>query len=229
MSKSRFPSVFLNYLEYFINTYLSEVKGLSPNTVISYKTTFRLLIMFMYTKKNINADKIFFQNLTFNLILEFLEWIETERKCSVSTRNQRLAALSSFSIYAQNKDFDAASTFRNALMRIPVKKTIKRERSSFTVEEVKIILNMPKHNNKIEIRNTVLLSLMYATGARAQEMCDLTVKNIRFSDTKTTIDLTGKGKKTRKVSIPKHCAEMLKKYLNRRLDENVNRNEGVYN
>jgi len=213
MRRVNCPSVFLNHLEYFINTYLSEVKGLSSNTVTSYKTAFKLLIMFMYTKKNISADRITFQNLTLDIIIEFLEWIEIERQCSISTRNQRLAALSSFAVYAQNTDFDAASTFRSALMRIPVKKTTKKRRVAFTTEEVKIILRMPSQNNETELRNTVLLSLMYATGARAQEICDLIVQNIRFVDSQTTINLIGKGKKARKVRIPDGCANMLKKYL----------------
>lgn len=216
MRRKNESSVFLGHLEYFVNTYLLESKGLSPNTVLSYKTTFMLLITFMYSIKGIEADKITFQSLTADIISDFLNWLENERNCSASTKNQRLSALYSFSTYAQNRDFDAASAFRNSVIKIPSKKSPKKKRVAFTVEEVKIIMSMPDQNKETGLRDTVLLIIMYATGARAQEMCDLIVRKIQFRDTNTTIDIVGKGRKARRVRIPDHCAQMLKKYLVRR-------------
>ena len=54
---------------------------------------------------------------------------------------------------------------------------------------------------------------MYATGTRAQEACDLTVKSVNFRSTGTTIDIVGKGSKARRIRIPDTCASMLKKYI----------------
>lgn len=220
MSKRKEPSVFLNHLEYFINTYMPDTKGLSKNTITSYKTTFMLLITFMYTAKGIAADEITFQCLDVIVISEFLSWLEKERTCSASTKNQRLAALYTFSEYAQNRDFDAASMFRSAVIRIPSKKTPKKKRIAFTVDELKLLLDLPGQDSEITLRDTVLLSLMYATGARAQEICDLTVCKIHFHDINTTIDILGKGMKARRVRIPNYCAQMLKKYLLHRKIEN---------
>jgi integrase/recombinase XerD len=62
----------------------------------------------------------------------------------------------------------------------------------------------------------VLLSFMYATGTRAQEVCDLTVKSVNFRSTGTTIDIVGKGSKARRIRIPDTCASMLKKYIKHR-------------
>lgn len=224
MSRRKGTSGFLEHLEYFLNTFMTELKGLSINTVQSYKTTFMLLIRFMYTVKGISADKITFRNMDTNTLYGFLEWLETERHCSASTTNQRLAALYSFSEYAQNRDFEAASSFRGSVVRIPIKKTQKTKRIAFTTEEVKILLRMPGQHSEITLRDTILLSLMYATGARAQEICDLTVRKINFSTTNTTIDIIGKGRKARRVRIPDHCAIMLKKYLiHRKIDNQPDR------
>ncbi|MEQ8156862.1 MAG: tyrosine-type recombinase/integrase [Clostridiaceae bacterium] len=213
MRRKNEASVFLGHIEYFINTYLTETKGLSPNTVLSYKTTFKLLITFMYSVKRVDADQITFQNLTVDIITDFLNWMENERNCSASTKNQRLSALYSFSEYAQNRDFDAASVFRSAVIKIPTKNAPMKKRIAFTVEEVRIILSIPDQNKETGLRDIVLLSLMYATGARAQEMCDLFVRKIQFRNTNTTIDIVGKGRKARRVRIPDQCAVMLKKYL----------------
>ena len=224
MSRRKETSEFLKYLEYFLNTFMIEVKGLSANTVKSYKTTFMLLIKFMYTVNGISADKITFRNMDTNMLYGFLEWLETERHCSASTKNQRLAALYSFSEYAQNRDFDAAASFRGSVIRIPIKKTPKKKRVAFTSEEVVIFLRMPGQNNEITLRDTILLSLMYATGARAQEICDLLVRKVNFRTTNTTIDIIGKGRKSRRVRIPDHCALMLEKYLiHRNIDNQPDR------
>ena len=49
MRKAKTSSLFLKHLEYYVNTYMTEARGLSINTVSSYKTTFKLLIKYMYT------------------------------------------------------------------------------------------------------------------------------------------------------------------------------------
>ena len=216
MRKQKTPSIFMKYLEYYVNTYMPEARGLSKNTINSYKTTFTLLIKYMYSVKNTKADEITFDCLDVNTLSDFMSWLENERKCSVTTRNQRLAALYSFSEYAQNYDFDAASTFRSAVLRIPSKKAPKKRRVGFTTDEVKILLALPDQKSETGLRDMVLLSFMYATGTRAQEVCDLTVKSVNFRSTGTTIDIVGKGSKARRIRIPDPCASMLRKYIRHR-------------
>lgn len=70
--------------------------GLSPNTIRSYKHSFRLLFQYIYQVQKKNADEILFRDLDYETIDGFLKWIETERGCSASTRNLRLSALASF-------------------------------------------------------------------------------------------------------------------------------------
>ena len=224
MRKKRTESVFLRLLEHFLETYMPDAKGLSKNTVISYKAAFRLLIQFFYEKKRISATDITFEMLTAELINEFLDWIETDRNCSVSTRNQRLAALYAFSEYAQNRDFDAATSFRMEIIKIPMKKAHGKERAFFTSSEIQILLAMPNSQTKIGMRDRVLLSVMYASGARAQEICDLRARDIRFGDDKAVLHIVGKGRKVRQVQIGEKPASMLKSYLKHKgITENSDR------
>lgn len=152
------PSKFLELLDSFITSYMPCSVGASPNTVTSYKYAFRLLLEFMYSKKGIPADKIAFEQLALDTMTEFLDWIEKERGCSASTKNQRLSAIISFSKYAQNRDFDAASIFRSGVIKIPMKKAQKKKRAMLSVQEVSILLRLPGENNEIGLRNKVLLS-----------------------------------------------------------------------
>jgi site-specific recombinase XerD len=209
-------SGFLNLLDAFVNTYLPSSVGASPNTVKSYKYAFRLLIEFMYKEKGIAADKISFDRLDYITLTDFFTWIESVRGCTASTKNQRLSAISSFSAYAQNRDFDAASIFRNSVNKIPVKKTRHKQRVILSRQEVTILLALPNENREIGIRDKTLLSLMYASGTRAQEICDLTVGNLQFHQKGAALNINGKGRKSRRIGIPNAGALMLKQYIEHR-------------
>lgn len=210
------PSKFLQLLDGYVTSYMPCSVGASPHTVTSYKYAFRLLIEFMYSGKGIQADKITFEQLDYNTLMEFLDWIEKDRGCSTSTKNQRLSAIVSFSEYAQNRDFGAASVFRNSVIRIPMKKARKKQRAVFSVQEVSTMLRLPNDRQEIGRRDKVLLSLMYASGARAQEICDLTVGNVQFNPKGATLNINGKGGKARRIGISGICARILQQYINHR-------------
>ncbi len=210
------PSKFLELLNSYLTNYMPCSVGASPNTVTSYKYAFRLLLEFMYSTKGIPADEIAFEQLDFDTLTEFLDWIEKDRGCSASTKNQRLSAIISFSEYAQNRDFVAASVFRRGVIKIPMKKVQKKQRAVLSVQEVSILLRFPNDSKDIGLRDKVLLSLMYASGARAQEICDLTVGSIQFNMKGATLNIKGKGGKSRRIGIPDNCAKMLQKYISHR-------------
>lgn len=54
---------------------------------------------------------------------------------------------------------------------------------------------------------------MYASGMRAQEVCDLTVGDIQFFPDRAGINVHGKGQKVRRIGIPADAADMLRKYI----------------
>lgn len=151
--------------------------GLSPNTVRSYKHSFRLLFQYIHQVKKKEAGEILFRDLDYETVDGFLRWIETERGCSVSTRNLRLSALASFAAYAQNRNFEATTVFANAVRRVPVKKKAIQPRTIFTLSEVSVLLWLPDPEKRLGFRDQVLLNLMYASGARTQEICDLKVRD----------------------------------------------------
>ena len=75
------------------------------------------------------------------------------------------------------------------------------------------MLSFPNAKNAIGKRNRTLLCFMYASGARAQEVCDLTVGDVTFFTDKATVKLLGKGRKVRTISISSDAAAILKGYL----------------
>jgi len=111
-------SDFMALLESFFMEYMPYSAGLSKNTILSYKNTFRLLMEYLYSEKGIEAHKITFEPLDYDTINAFLLWLENRRKCSAATRNIRRAALSSFALYAQNRNFEAATVFMNSVKKV---------------------------------------------------------------------------------------------------------------
>ena len=211
---------FIDYLECYFNSYLPIAKGLSKSTISSYKTTFRLLMEYLYVVDDMTSDRITFDTLDDKRITDFLNWLETERKCGIATRNQRLSAIVAFSIYVQNRDLTAA-TFRNNVLKVPKKKAPRQGRSCFTRDEIKILLSLPVLGTEIGLRDRTILCFMYASGTRAQEVCDLTVGDIQFYPDRAGINIHGKGQKMRRIGIPTEASNILCKYIKHRgiLDE----------
>lgn len=212
---------FLDILQDFVDSYLPLEKGCSSKTVESYKTTYRLLLDYLYNQKNLSAGQVTFDKLDYGTISGFLDWLQDERKCSARTRNQRLAALNSFAKYAMNINLEAAF-LRNTLGKIPRKKTQAGIMPVFTLEEVRILMAMPNDHTEIGRRDKVLLSTMYGTGARCDETCHLKVRNIQFGNGGGAhVDIiNGKGGKSRSVWISEPCARIIKGYIHYRRLEN---------
>jgi len=143
----------------------------------------------------------------------WLDWLCAERNCSAKTRNHRLSALITFAKFAIHNDFEGSLTFCSEVQHLPRKKETKRKEAvHFTKDEMSILLRLPSSNTKIGKRDKTILSTLYASGARAQELCDITVGDIRFGAT-TTLTLHGKGDKTRTIVIPEQCSLLLKSYM----------------
>lgn len=171
-------NVFLGVLSDYLSKYITVTKGLSQNTIRSYTYTFQLLFVFLKETRALDPEKIDFSILGQDTLESFLAWTENVRGCGTSTRNQKLSGLSAFAKYAVNREPALAAGFYNAVNGIPKKKTTKTIPVYFTKEEISILLRLPAGNGRIEHRNRTLLSVLYATGARAQEICDIRVGDI---------------------------------------------------
>lgn len=202
---------FAVHLSYFVNNHLAGQRNLSSNTVASYCTTFKLLLIYIAETYNIQAEKIQLSDVSSELVENFLIWLETKRNNSISTLNQRLAAIHAFFKYLMY-EIPGELFHCQQILAIPFKKQRKPIVQHFSKEALKILLNQPNPNTKYGFRDMVLLSTMYDTGARVQEIINLKVSDIRL-DAPPVITLTGKGNKSRCVPILSGTAELLKQYL----------------
>jgi site-specific recombinase XerD len=204
-------TAFAKHLQDYFEVYLPQVKGFSCNTVSSYQDSFRLLFEYFEKCRRIKPYLLDYKYFSGVAIEEFLGWLESERNYCPSSRNQRLAAVSSFFKFASRKSIDALSICSQVL-DIPAKKATRKPLSYFSLEEMQILLQMPNPQKNLERRDLVLLSLLYDSGARAQELCDLTVGDIRFGKP-TMLHLQGKGGKARVVPILDRPTKLVRQYI----------------
>ncbi|MEI6949751.1 site-specific integrase [Paraflavisolibacter sp. H34] len=205
------PTDFAKYISDFLSRYLPDEKGASVHTIASYRDTFVLLLTFVQEEKHIKIEKLTLQKVQKETILEFLDWVEKKRKCSHSTRNSRLAAIHSFYRYLQSECLDYIHECQK-ILSIKFKKTPQQSISYLTIEGMKLLLAQPDTTTSKGRRDLTLLALMYDSGARVQEIIDLTPSMLRL-DNPPTIKIIGKGNKTRLVPMLDAQTDHLKNYL----------------
>jgi integrase/recombinase XerD len=137
--------------------------------------------------------------------------LEASRHNTIPTRNQRLAAISSFYRWMQTQDPTQLLCCQN-ILAIPAKKHAQPAVNHLTVEQTRRLLAQPDRSTRRGRRDATLLATLYDTAARVQELADLTVRDIRL-EPPTLIALTGKGGKTRHVPLGDNTAALLTAYL----------------
>ncbi len=205
------PTDFARYLTEFFTTYLSGQKNASKNTIYAYRDTFKLLLKYCQDKRGIAIERITLNSLTAELITGFLTWLEMDRKCSVSTRNLRLASIHSFFRYVQGEDPAGIYHFQQVIS-IPIKKAEKKLIEHLSPESMKHLLEQPDKGSAKGRRDLTLLSVLYDTGARVQELIDIKVCDLTL-ESPSVVELTGKGNKVRRVPLMKNTVALLQAYL----------------
>lgn len=205
------PTDLAKYMQKYLAEYLPVTRGLSTNTIASRRDTFTLLFEYLKVKKQLSPDKANIRDLDIDTINGFLNWLESERHSSTSTRNLRLTSLKTFFKYIQNVTPDYIYQCQ-LISDIPLKKVPEESVSYMTLDGIKVLLESIATNTSTGFRDLVMLSVMYDCGARVQEIADLCVGDVRLQKPET-IRLTGKGRKTRVVPLMSPTVKILNRYI----------------
>jgi integrase/recombinase XerD len=202
---------FAKALTRFLMEFLPGQRNVSPNTIKSYRDAFKQYLMFMQEKQGIKPEKISFASVSTFSIKNFLHWLETSKKVSISTRNQRLAAVHSFFRYAQ-AEYPEILFESQKVLGIPFKKKQQQTIPHLTMNQLAYLFEQPDTTTKKGRRDLALMVILYDSGARVQELIDLKVYQVRLAQP-ATITLTGKGNKQRIVPILAKTRAILEGYM----------------
>lgn len=205
------PTCFARYMSKYLTEYLPGIQGVSYNTIASKRDAYILLLKYLDDTQNIKAEDVDIPLLTRETIIKYLEWLEKSRGSSVSTRNIRLAAIKSLFSYIQTQTPDYIYQCQQ-ILSIPRKKEPGHTLEYLTIEGIKSVLDAVETSSRTGFRDLTLLSLMYDSAARVQEIADLSVNDFRV-EKPSTLRLTGKGSKTRIVPLMSTTSDLVSKYI----------------
>lgn len=203
--------IFLKQLADYFDVYLPNVRRASNNTIAAYGYSFSIFFEFLYETKGIPHSSVTYKLLTPVLFDEFILWMTNTRKYSAASVRQRMTAISSFLKYASQRKMAALKPYTSATSAERPNDP-QEEFPYFTIDEIQIILSLPNPQKYLGARDLVFLSVLYDSAARAQEICDLRVGDIRFGPP-LKLKIHGKGKKEREVPISDEVASLLKYHL----------------
>ena len=198
-------------LRRFLTGHLAGLRGCSPNTIVSYRDAFKLLICYFRDQRHIPPERLTLELIDAAAITGFLDWLRVSRENSASTCNQRLAAIDSFFSWMQSQD-PARMACCQDILAIPASKHDRPAIDHLTIAQTRELLALPDRSTRNGRRDATLLASLYDTAARVQELADLTVRDIRL-DHPAMAALTGKGRKSRHVPIDANTTALLAAYL----------------
>ena len=192
-------------IERFFTERLIRQRNVSPNTIASYRDTFRLLFTFAQARLRKPPSELTLDDLDAPFIGAFLADLETKRGAGVTTRNLRLTAVRSFFRFVSFEE-PAHSALIQRVLAIPSKRHDKREVSFLTRPEIEAILGSPDRTTWLGRRDYTLLLLAVQTGLRLSELIGLNRDAIHLG-VGAHVRCVGKGRKERCTPLSTPCSE----------------------
>lgn len=207
MKKADFPKAVSD----FLSIYLPSQRNFSKNTISSYCDTIKLLLRYCVEEQGYAIERLTLKQINRAFVLSFLTWLEKERHSSVSTLNQRLACIHTFFRFVQ-MSYPEVLEQSQQILSIPFRKKPVPAVGYLNSDDIKILLSQPDRHTRNGRRDLTLLSLLYDSGARVQELADLTVASVRL-EAPAQVTLLGKGNRAHVVPLMKNTVQLLQGYL----------------
>lgn len=206
------PTDFAHALSGYFFEYLPIQKGLSENTINSYRDSMSIFLSYCEKERHLKREKIEIKDLDRELVEGFLNWLEQQKGNSTATRNQRRIALNSFFKYLQYESPEHVLLCQT-ICSIPKKKHRKQTIQHLSVDGIKAVLEQPNQKSHSGRRDFAILCLMYESGARISEIADLRIADLCLDKKCARVRLHGKGKKVRTVPLISNISSILQIYL----------------
>lgn len=186
-------------------------RNFSVNTQRSYRDAIRLLFHFVAERHSTDPTRVTVEQLDADVVRAFLTHLEDERGNSVTTRNQRLAALHSLFRFI-GRQVPELVHHATQIQAIAVRRTSTPVMAYLDKCEMDALLAIPDRARALGRRDYALLLFLYNTGARASEAAQLAVADLAL-DAPPSVRLHGKGRKIRVCPLWPHTAEILRDLL----------------
>ena len=206
---SKTSKILADLVESFFRSRLAMQQHASPATIAAYRDSIRLLLVFASNKLGKTPSRLTLPNLDRDLILAFLEHLETQRCNSVRTRNIRLTAVRSFFQHVVYSDPEWMGIAQR-ILSTPKKRTKRKLLGYLERDELQDLLAAPDRSAALGRRDYAILLFLSTTGARVTETIGVNIQDVRF-DIPSQVTLQGKGSKQRVVPVAADHVAILRK------------------
>lgn len=167
------------HLQAFFADYLCQQRRLSPQSIISCRDTFRLLLTYLRDQTGVEPSALRIADVDAPVVLRFLNYLEQDRGNSVRSRNIRLSAIRSFFRLVALREPDSIGVATRVLA-IPTKREDKKLIAYLTRPEMQALLATPDTSKWTGRRDYALLLTLYNSGARVSEVTSLKREQVCF-------------------------------------------------
>ncbi|MGA3124104.1 MAG: tyrosine-type recombinase/integrase [Polyangiaceae bacterium] len=204
-------STFAALLQSFFTDRLLRQMRASPNTISGYRDAFRLLLRHATDRLGKAPSELTLEDIEPSFVTDFLEDLETERRNTTRTRNNRLAAIRSFFRYvAMNEPAHALRCQR--ILAIPQKRSKKKTIEFLRREEIEALVAAPDQSTWLGRRDRTLLLVFVQTGLRVSELTSLRRDDIVLG-AGAHVRCEGKGRKRRCTPLRRDAITALGAWL----------------
>jgi site-specific recombinase XerD len=198
-------------IQQFFTDRLCTQMDASPNTIASYRDTFRLLLQFASEQTGREPTKLTVDDLDCNMVGDFLTHVETQRRNSARTRNTRLAAIRSFFRFVAMTE-PAYMHHCQKILAMPGKRYVRLTVEFLDRAEMDALLAAPNLSTWVGRRGHAVLMVALQTGLRSSEIINLRHCDIIIG-TGAHIRCEGKGRKQRCTPLRKETVKVLEAWL----------------
>ena len=210
------------WIKRFLLDHLIEERNLSRNTQRSYRDTLAMLMPYAATERNKPVDRLDVFDLSSDVLRGFLDHLEQSRRCSIRTRNQRLAALHTIARFIAERSPEHIA-WCSHIRAVPFKRFNRNELSYMDKPEMDAILAAPDRRTEQGQRDHALLLFLYNSGARVSEAASVLIGDLNLRPNQLgDVRLRGKGRKIRRCPLwPATVDALLALVRNRSPDQPV--------
>ena len=196
----------------FLTEYMPIIKKESHNTVLAYRYTLNLYLEFLQNFLSKSLSDIAVADFSQKNIVEFMNWLRSNRGNKISTANLRLVHLRRFCRFLMEGNVLMLSEL-SAIQDIS---EIPAESADgvpyLSIKEMKLVLSQPNSSKRLGIRDKFFMYLLYDSGCRIQEILDLRVRDFSIKGSGAQLHIIGKGNKFRATPISDELIPMFKEY-----------------
>jgi len=180
--------------------YLASERGLANNSLHAYRRDLEDIEDFLATRK---------RTLTTADADDFRSYLQNQSRHDKATRTvaRRLAAIRSFLRYLIGQGHDSTPILQQ-LERPKPESSLPKVLSRAQVNQ---LIGSPSPKSALFARDVAILEILYASGLRASELCDLKLRDVNLQV--GCVRVLGKGMKERIVPLGRAANEAIERYL----------------